>query len=145
MSLALIGDTIRPKGSVFCSTTRPWKYPRPWSLMERVELFEKSQAFPVFPMAKLPSQLFQEPRDVWVGAAWAMMRREARWLADKTQMYDVCLGVSANNLPPSKSCQTCCSFPRGIADYGLSAKCVMRQRGPRERDAEQYRIYAGRG
>lgn len=66
------------QGVGFLFNHEPLEVPRPSSLMERVKLFEKSQAFPEsrrstpHPMAKLPSQLFQEPRDAPVGAALAM-------------------------------------------------------------------------
>lgn len=109
------------QGVGFLFNHEPLEVPRPSSLMERVKLFEKSQAFPEsrrstpHPMAKVAVPALSRAKRCagWGCIGDEVMRGKMVGRGIAADIYDACLGVSANNLSPSKSCQICCSFPRG--------------------------------
>lgn len=120
MSLALIGVAIWPKGSVFCSTTNPWKY-RDLLFDGESQAFRKESSFPGIETVDATSDgqvavpaLSRAKRCAgWGCIGDEVMRGKMVGRGIAADIYDACLGVSANNLSPSKSCQICCSFPRG--------------------------------
>lgn len=108
------------QGVGFLFNHEPLEVPRPSSLMERVKLFEKS-SFPGIETVDATSDgqvavpaLSRAKRCAgWGCIGDEVMRGKMVGRGIAADIYDACLGVSANHLSPSKSCQICCSFPRG--------------------------------